>query len=89
MAPRDRRRGALAELAEGMALELADAFPGHTQSAADLLERQGFPLQAEAERQDISLAVRESSHQPPSGGPILLRFDSFLGRAMPVRDPAG
>ena len=48
------------ELAQGFALDLADAFAGHSEFTSHLLEGAAAPVvQAEAQFDDLALAPRE------------------------------
>ena len=69
----------VAELAEGVGLELPHPFPGHAQPAADLLERQDSPSRPKRNDQDGALAVVEPAHQSPRSGPLVLGFHRLVG----------
>src|SRR5262245_2520682 len=58
--------GEVAELAEGLRLDLPDALARHVEAGADLLERVVGPLaEAEAQAEHLLFARRERRQHPP------------------------
>src|SRR5688500_12214675 len=56
--------GGVAELGHGPGLDLADALPGEVELVAHLLQRAGLaPVEAEAQAQDLALALAQGGQQ--------------------------